>query len=296
MKKLCLFRAASMALSIASSTLCLAQASSSISQNFDVSCLLSSDFPSGWELYNPLHSTVPSGEWTCAPTGGRAGTPGMQCTGIYSGGYNLDTSYLITPLLNFSSYAPNPVYLHFDTKTTNIHHGSGLSLLRTTASDSTISSHDTDLTTLPLFSNNDSSGWTTHEVNLTPLEGYGDFYLTFRFSSSADSGSTWFIDNIYTSTTSILNVAGINRQTSPLKVIGASTSNQITLSYSLPIAGAYYLSIYDMVGRQAYKETINASDNPNTYTITGLGLHPGMYFIKMYGDESTFGVAKTIVY
>ena len=80
-----------------------------------------SDCPAGshsltdWLVVNPISGTSPAGAWTCTATDGRYGTPGMECTGYYGGSYNLDTSYLITPLLDLSSY--QRAFLHFDSKT-----------------------------------------------------------------------------------------------------------------------------------------------------------------------------------
>ncbi len=225
---------------------------SSLHENFDVSCALSSGFPAGWIEYNPVTGTTPSGQWTCGPDNGNGGTPGILCTGVYSSGYHLDTSYLITPLLNLSSYTGH-VFLRFDTKTTNIHLGGRFSVIEAPPDTalSHLAANDTDISSgiLPVIGSGDSSGWVTHEVDLTHYEGSGDFYIAFRYVSANTTGSAWYLDNVNT-TTSSLEVAAIEKSMLPVTVIGNSTSSQITLSYSTEYAGAYQLAMYDIMGRK----------------------------------------------
>jgi len=267
-----------------------------LSQNFDVSCASSSGTaPSGWDVYNPITSTYPSGAWSCAPAGGRAGTPGMQCTGYYSGVFNLDTSYLITPMLNLRSYLPDTVYLRFDTKADSILLGGKLSVLKSDFTDSSFTLGDSDITdgVVQVFGNQDSLGWTTHQINLWSEENAGDFYLSFRYTSTNTKGSIWFLDNINTSTVSLF-VPNISKDTNPLTVVGNSTPNQITLNLNLFYGGQYRIILYDIVGRTLYDEPVLAQAGNSYYTIKGLNLYEGMYYVKL-ANETMLNVERVLI-
>ena len=145
----------------------------------------------------------------------------------------------------------------------------------------------------PVFTEDDSAGWVTHQANLTPYKSMVPLYLAFMYTSTTTSGSIWYLDNIQT-TTFILSVLGPAENTLPLTVIGNSTSSQITLSYKTESAGLYHLTLYDVVGHKAYEEDMNSSPGTATYAINGLHLHSGMYLIKM-SNGLTYGTTKTIV-
>jgi hypothetical protein len=267
----------------------------SIHENFNGGCATVSGFPSYWVYYSPptfVHD--PRGDWTCAPTGGRSGTPGISCTGQYDSMDNLDTAYLISPLLNLSSYSPGHIYLDFDTKTTILHLGGKLAVLAI-RSDTTVGAGSimTDLS--PVFGIPDSSDWVTHHADLTHLEDSGDFYIAFRYTSTTTTGSIWYLDNINTTIYDIsLGVSGQQQEILPMKVIGASTPDHITLSYTSPIAATCQLSLYDMLGRKVYGDVIDVRQGEATYTISNANLHPGMYCAKM-GNGMTYGIARVIV-
>ena len=271
----------------------------SLYQNFDVPCVISPYFPANWLLYNPIPATTTYGGWTCTSSDGNHHTPGMKCSGYNGSSFTVDTSFLITPMMNFHNYLGHNVYLRFDTKTSNIYNGSKLSLIRTPLPDSAVtgstSNFDLGENTYPLFSSNDSIGWVTHEINLTPAINFGNFYLAIMYTSSPTAGSVWYIDNILTDTLSMtVHVPEISDQLLPLKVVGISTRNEITISYSAPLTGTYHLAIYDMVGREVHTELLNARQGITTYPIKGLELHSGMYCIKM-GDGITYGIAKAMI-
>jgi hypothetical protein len=271
---------------------------SSLHENFDVTCVTAS-LPSshGWQVYNPITGSTAAtpGNWTCTATDGRGGTPGMQCSGVYSGAYNMDTSYLITPLLYFYGSVTGSYYLTFDTKTDSLTLGGELTVLYSDSSGRHFSLDMLDSLT-PAFSIADSTGWVTHEVNITKFEDtLRPFYLTFRYISSDTTGSLWFLDNINTSSVSItLNTPEIIKDKLPLAVIGCSTPNQLSLSYSVPITGLYHLSMYDILGREVYKEDLNLQQGKDIYTINGLGLKDGMYLIKM-DNSQMYGITKIII-
>ena len=281
-------------------TIVSGQAVTYLAENFDVACAVATE-PGHWLEFNPLPGTAPMGEWVCTPTNGRpastsAQTPGMMCTSVYGSpmAYNLDTSYLITPMLNISSYAPGKIYLRFDSKVSNINLGGRLSVIESYDSSFHFIS-DTDITgaSLPLIGSGDSSAWVTHEIEITRFEVVGNFYIGFRYTGTTTTGSIWYLDNVNTSRYS-LHTENVQTSYLPLTVVGQSSPDQITIAYSTPHALYYQLGVYDMMGREVYKETLNAAGGFENYTISGLHLRPGMYCIKM-GNDSNYGFAKTIV-
>ena len=269
---------------------------STLHQNFDVACVVAGGLTSmGWTIYTP--PVAEHGDWECTSTEGRGGTPGMECSNIVSGIMGLDTSYLLTPLLDLSSYAGHHIYLNFDTKTTTVTNGGKLAVYRTDYDDSFhVFSNDTDLSAaaLPIIGNaGDSTGWVTHQLDMSDHTASGYFYIAFRFTGTNTTGGTWFLDNVNLTTTP-LHITDADKQTIPLTVIGASTTNNITLSYSSVTTGAGRLAVYDMMGREVYKEDIVFNGTQAIHTINGLGLAPGMYVIKI-GNDLAYSVAKVVV-
>jgi hypothetical protein len=273
-----------------------AQYRGALVQDFDTACASTTGFPPDWVAYNPISSTITNGSWQCAPTGGRWGTPGMACTGTWAGQDHLDTALLVSPGLNLSGYTGN-IYLQFDSKTTNIYVAGRLDLIvsfDSTINDSFISqdsSLDTSLN--PVINEDDSTGWVTHRVNLTPYKSIVPLYVAFMYTSATTTGSTWYLDNINT-TIFPAGISKITKNTLPLTVIGNSTSSQISFSYTTSLSGIYDLVIYDMVGHKVYEADMNAQQGKAIYTIDGLSLHSGMYLIKM-GNGLVYGTTKTIV-
>ncbi len=281
-----------------------AQPATSISMNFNTDCITSGGYPGDWQIFNLVSGTVgpgPLGAWHCAPLNGRGATsttytPGMECTGFYSSSYHLDTSFLITPILNIASY-PGSLYLRFDSKVSKIHMSEKMALMinrDTNANFATMRTYnDLSTTIAPPFGIPDSSGWVTHFVNITRYKDSGDFRLGFRYTSSATAASKWYLDNIYTS--EVNEVPEVGSSLLPLTVIGNYIPGQITISCSLPSAGSYELAVYDILGRNIRQETIIAKEGLLQHTIDGLYLQTGMYVIKLSG-EHTYGYAKTTVY
>ncbi len=275
-----------------------AQYRSVLVQDFNISCLSPSVFPSDsdWIAYNPIASTATSGEWQCTPSNGRWGTPGVECTGVWGTppSYNLDTSYLISPALDLSGYTGR-IYLEFDTRTSDIVLGGRLDLFVGTQDTLFGRSYlDTLAPPLsPLITNDDSSGWVTHEVDLTQYAANVPIYVAFRYTSTTTAGGVWYIDNVHT-TVFPLKVNNLTKNTLPLTVIGNSTSSQIIVSYKTENPGMYDLAVYDLIGHKVHEETLSAQKGNANYTITGLNLHSGIYLVKM-GNGLTYGTAKTIV-
>ena len=270
-----------------------------LTEDFNSSCASGSGFPTDWTYYNPIASTMPQGQWTCAPTGGRWSTPGIACTSVWGtpAGYHLDTSYLVSPPLNLSGYTGN-IYLHFDTKTSNINLAGRLAFI-VSSSDTTFDTTggaifaDRTSELSPTFGNDDSTEWVTHIADLTPYKASTPLYVAFRYTANNSTGSTWYIDNIIT-TTFPANVPQIDKSVLSLGVLGTSTSSQITLSCQAGTSGKYRLGIYDMLGREVYQQEMNLINSKGTYPISGLNLTPGMYVIKI-GNAVASGTTKTVI-
>ncbi len=267
-----------------------------LSQNFDGVCASSYSVPASWSEYTPAHlGTYPLGSWSCSAIHGRGGTGGMQCTDTFSGAAHLDTSFLLTPLLNLSSYSPGHVYLQFDTKTTNLLLAGDLHILHVIDS----ARPDTGTINLtpgmtPVFTNRDSTGWVTHVIDLTAFETPSSFYIAFMFTSTATTGSIWFLDNVLLTTHNItLNEQEVMDSEVKISVLGKSTPDRIEIGIANS-EGDYQLALTDMAGRVVYNKQINIQGSNSKYIISGLNLSSGMYFLKM-GNRLTFKVAKVVV-
>jgi hypothetical protein len=272
-----------------------AQSVTSISENLDVACVTTTGFPGSWAKYNPPSTTYPmsQGQWQCMPTGGNGATPGISCTGIFSGTPHLDTSYLVTPSLDLHGYSGN-IYLNFDAKTDTFHTGGELHVLIYSDSLFVADSPSTDVTLAitPLISITDSTHWVTHQVDLTPFKA-SPFYVAFRYTVAATTGNMWHLDNINTTG---ITLAVLDRGVGilPLTVIGNSTPDKITLSYTGEEGSRYHLSVYDLLGREMHQEMVAGRSGATVITINDLNLKPGMYVVKM-GNEYSFNTAKLLV-
>jgi len=264
-----------------------------LNENFNTDCASSSTgYPSGWSEYNSTTNTAL--DWNCTPTGGRDGTPGIQCTGVTGGKSYVDTSWLFTPLLDLSSSCgAGPVYLRFDSKYEILF--DHFLIVATDTIGYVDSSAYTDLTdsTAPVFTNPlDSANWITYQLNLSAYKSY-HLYIAFRYTSSDTLAGIWSLDNVLITCTG-LGVTNISEQVLPLTIVGTPESSQISLSYSIQQPGLYDVSVYDMLGREVRKQSINAEIGKSTYTIDHLALHSGMYFIRM-GNGSVYGATKVVI-
>ena len=266
----------------------------SLKENFDVSCVTGSGLPVGWVDFNPISGTDPLGAWHCTSANGRDGSPGMMCTGVYNSMYNLDTAYLRTPLLNLSGYTDS-IFLRFDLKTSRVQLGGKLEVILNFDTTSISSSTDSNVTyrAKPALGINDSFTWVTHQIDLTPYKGFHNFFVGFRYTSGTTNGSVWYIDNINTTTVS-LNVPTFIKGENPLTIVGNSTSDKIRYTFSTLINSNYYLSLYDMVGREVFHQNMNISAGTTTNSIEGLNLRPGIYYMKV-GNGDLSSVARVSI-
>lgn len=270
----------------------------SLNENFDVKCVTSTFVPTNWWYYNPIWITDPMGAWQCSSTDGREATPGVKCTGIYGTPaiYHLDTSYLLTPKLNIDTFSSAaPVYFRFDTKNTKVNLGARLSVeYRTDTPLKTGVFTDITPGITPVFGNDDSTGWVTHEVNISALRG-ADFYIAFRYTSTTTTGSIWYLDNVKMSRNSVVSQPVLL----PLQALRVSlgeqcTRNEVTINYETAKSGLCNVVLYDMLGREQYNRTVELHAGIGSYRIDGLSLSDGMYYVRV-SDGKNYGGTKLMI-
>ena len=266
----------------------------SLDEHFNTFCaVLGENYPTYWTEYD-IYSD-PQIAWSCAPVGGRNGTPGIGCNNYDGTAYYVDTAWLFTPQLNLSYYTGS-IYLQFDTKYS-------LDAARLSVLVSSVYQAGTlpntgqdwnDITSAfsPVLDNEGGNDWETHQVDLTPYAN-APLFVAFRYTADVVGSGQWMIDNVLTTQIKLV-VQTANNKVLPLSVIGLCTTGQITLSYSAPAAGQYGVTIYDMTGRKVYSGEIAARAGTNSYTIDGLNLAGGMYLVKV-GNGTVYGTAKAIV-
>ena len=267
----------------------------SLNENFNSSCISWGTFyPTGWSEYNNI-PPVSALAWHCVPAGGRASTPGMECTSFISGVNYMDTAWLFTPQLLLSGY-PGKIFLRFDSRFEFI--AARLSVLvsnnyiKNTNPDSLGTWTDLSSSMIPAIDPTDSADWITRSIDLS---GYktAPIYVAFRFISSTSLGGTWTIDNINT-TTAELNVGELSARKTELTILGMSTTDKISFACTVNKAGIYDAVIYDNIGREVYREKKYINNGTENITLENIHLHPGMYLLKV-GNQNTYGVVKTIV-
>lgn len=262
-----------------------------LTQNFNT-CAAGSMAPTGWSHHNPVLGTATDGNWSCGPGYGRDGTPGISCTGYYSAAFHLDTAYLIAPPQLLTS---GPIYLNFDTKVSGIHLGAKLAIV--VSGDSAFSDTSTIVnktsTVAPVFGNNDSTDWVTHQADLTQFVGT-TFYVAFRYTSSNGGANQWYLDNVKITNIplSVSNPALAGRG----PVLNASYSfGDMNLNYNTIAAGTYNVMVYDMVGRTLASRQLTSQGGAGTHTLSDLSLLPGMYIVRM-GNETGYTSTKVVVW
>ncbi|MES2703462.1 MAG: choice-of-anchor J domain-containing protein [Bacteroidota bacterium] len=265
-----------------------------LNENFNSNCPDGAHHPHGWVDFNPIPSTIPKGQWVCAAEG-RAGTPGIKCSGLWDGAYHLDTAFLISPLINMSSHAGEPIFLRFDSKTTKINLGAKLSIVA--GEDSTFHTYFAgfDQALTPVFGNDDSTDWVTHQFDLSGFAHAGDFFLAFRYTSPDDAGSVWFLDNIFT-TSAPLEVQTLTPTIfQNLTAVGNSATSEVKLSFSADKTETYDIGIYDLTGREVARQQVRVRAGQNSYTLKDVDANPGIYILKL-GGNTAFRTAKFMVY
>ncbi len=282
----------------------------SLSENFNSGCPSGYSNPNSWMTYNKFASTYPDGAWHCDPMGGRSGSTGMVCTGLYGtplASYHLDTSVLVSPPLDLHGYSV-PIYVNFDTKTTSISLGAKIEVLL--SRDSTMDadsaavvdtftvyklSSGSSSSMTPVFGPGDETDWVTHQVDLTPYKHIYPMYLGFRYTSeTGTTGCKWFLDNINTTTTPFTSVVTVPAASA----IGCSANmngTTMTISCQAFTAGNYKVAVYDMAGRSVLNTDLHVPAGRSYNNIPGCSFAPGMYIVHI-GNEHAKAATKLVVY
>jgi len=270
----------------------------SLNENMNTTCPASSYAPSGWDAYNSVHTPDVSGKWRCNLSGGRSGTAGVSCSGLYGTppSYHLDTSILVSPPLNLSGYTN--IYLNFDSKTTLFNLGAKLELLVSRDSTMDMDTFVVDTSTvynktssvLPLFSNGDESDWVTHQVDLTSLKHIVPLYVGFRYTSAnGTSGSTWFLDNINTTTAFLAASDNNHLFASAKKPFNSWYSDEaVNIASNLTNAGTYTMQLTDMTGRLIMSSELSLSSGKQRNAIPIANVSTGIYLLSIRGENEVF--------
>jgi hypothetical protein len=267
----------------------------SLSQDFNSSCPLSG----GWLVFNPIPLTYPDGAWKCTTNQGRLATGGIMCSGYYGTPpkYNLDTSILVTPALNLSAYTD--IYINFDTKTTLFNLGARLEVVisgdssaigKTTPDTSIVMERTGSLN--PVISPSDEADWVTHQLNLTIYKNIVPLYVGFRYiSKDGTSGSTWYIDNVFTTTTP-LSTPSLPTSSQHQFSVHATTGSCTIYPSGIP-NGTYSLRINNVAGSTVSTAACTIAGNTPSH-IPVQHLSPGLYIIQLTGAAGTF-ITKSLV-
>lgn len=145
-----------------------------------------------------------------------------------------------------------------------------------------------------VFSNNTITGsfGTALDNKSTPV-----YIRIVALSATAGSGNrpSSAIDDFTLNYAPALAVSDLSAQPElTLNVLGAATTDKVTLAYSAEEAGDYTLYIYDIAGRTMHTQNIAVKPGTQSLTINGLRLTAGMYLAKMSNGNSA-SVAKMIV-
>ncbi len=276
----------------------------SLNETFNTGCPTGISDPNGWKTYNVIPGTE-AGSWKCNASSGRGGTPCVTCSGLFGSPltYHLDTSILVSPPLDLTSYAT--IYVNFDTKITNFNLGAKMEVVisqdSTMGSDTSIHlplytlTASTDLMTPP-FSAADASDWVTHTANLTTQKNVVPLYIGFRYTSAdGTNGSRWYLDNVITTTIPYVAVSDINAEPQAFHFTGSANAGTLSLSCYTPEGGNYTLSVYDMTGRMVHTQPIRLQTGKSHQTVDGHTFASGMYILKL-GNENLLSTAKVYMW
>lgn len=254
----------------------------SLTENFDASCgATPSNLPLGWVKY----SVTGSQQWNCTSFGYN-NTPAVSMNGFQSGN-NVNEDWLITPQLDLNAMVN--AYIQF--RAFKKFAGNDLEVL---VSNNYSGVGDPTVATWTNLNVNFAAvdtNWQKFEGNITPYKSQL-MHVAFKYISTAADGSQWKLDDV-TTTQFPLSIVNFSKASLKFSVLGNATTNEISLGYNLN-AGKYQLSIFDVTGREVYKQDLNVQKGAQRATISGLNLTSGMYIIKL-SNGNEFGVAKAIV-
>lgn len=254
----------------------------SINEGFDAACATSS-LPAGWSKQNVVG---PNQQWNCyTSTGGKVC---MRING-YAGGNNANEDWLITPKIDLSAGATGS--LRFDEYKGFT--GAELQVLVSSTYSGNGNPNATSWTNLNInMPATDTFAWHTYTANLAAYTST-PFFVAFKYTSSTSDGYDMRLDSVVVNSNP-LGIFNVVKQNMDLTVVGNPTSSNIELLFDLKQAGAYNFSIYDITGREVFRQVVNGTTGTQRLTVGNLNLTSGMYIVKM-NNENSYGIAKAIV-
>ena len=117
---------------------------------------------------------------------------------------------------------------------------------------------------------------------------------TIDFSSGTGNRASTAIDSFkltWTGSAGVNDVVAGNKL--PMSVVNAST-NSVELNFDAAEAGAYAVTLTDMVGRTVSSTSVEAAHGNQNVTLNGLSVVPGMYIAKVATGQSE-GITKVLV-
>lgn len=251
-----------------------------LNETFDAACG-AGPIPAGWSR----QSVTGNQQWNCY-TVASSGNVVYRMNG-FQGGNNVNEDWLVTPRMDLS--APNTLGFRFSMWKRFAGTEPQIMLSTDFAGDVTTANWTPlTITTGPA----DTNAWKMHNISIVPYKAT-PFFIAFKYTSTASDGYDLRIDSVMTmTTTGVFNLNEGNKM--PVVVIGKAGNEQVNVAFSLGNAAAVTASIYDLSGREVYRNRFNGKAGDNRITLVPGNLRSGMYLVRL-SDGTTYGVAKAII-
>jgi hypothetical protein len=155
------------------------------------------------------------------------------------------------------------------------------------------SSTDLSTTLMPVIGPGDSTGWVTHQLNLTPFINHPTpIRIAFRYVSTDIDAGAWTIDNIQTSPISLFTpeLPGLRPD---LALIGTLSENQLSVTCRCPENGDYTISLWDMSGRKLMTRSSGLRQGENKIVLPCPDFASGIYLLEV-GNEQYRKVVRVV--
>jgi hypothetical protein len=252
----------------------------SLSETFNTSC--PTGLPAGWQQVNVNGSAT----WVCNNSG-----PNYNLT-INGGGTTssqANEDWLITPQLA----ATAGMRLYFKTRYNFA--GPNMEVLYSTNYSGTGSPAAAAWASLVNpYTAADSNRWVTKSAPLVA----GNIYIAFKYTSNANTtvseGRRWDVDSVFTTIAQGISTVNSRNNTIGVQVLGTATSGSIDVAFDLGSSAALQASIYDMSGREVYRNSFSGTKGSNKLNLQPEALQAGMYIIRISNGKEQ-GIARTFV-
>lgn len=203
----------------------------------------------------------------------------------YTTTHNIDTQVLYTPKLDLSAYTH--IYFNFFDRYSRNGDSLGVYVTNDNGTEDPLCDSCSWTKIVVPFSADDTA-WRMHQIDLTPYKAK-PLYVAFKYTSTDSTGSIWYIDSVFTSTTLLLN--NPVKEDIPLTILGMPGSDNINMECTLPVAGNYNLALYDITGRIVLSKKLSKAAGTQRIQLSNLDLPRGMYIVRL-GNETSSGFAK----